>query len=92
VDVALLDGTFWADGEVPGRDMSAFPHPRISKSLDRFAALPAPERSKIHFIHFNHTNPAARPGSPEGRAVEAAGSHLAEEGQVFPLGDDTGSG
>ena len=27
VDVAFVDGTFFADGEIPGRAMSEIPHP-----------------------------------------------------------------
>ena len=30
VDVAYLDATFYANGELPGRDMSGFPHPFIT--------------------------------------------------------------
>jgi pyrroloquinoline quinone biosynthesis protein B len=79
VDVAYLDGTFYADGEIPGRDMSAFPHPRITRSMTRFASLPARERAKIHFIHLNHTNPGLDPASPARRSIEAQGFHVAEE-------------
>jgi hypothetical protein len=55
VDVAYLDGTFFANGEIPGRDMSGFPHPFIRTSLERFAKLPPEQRRKIVFIHLNHT-------------------------------------
>jgi len=41
---ALLDGTFFADGEIPGRSMADIPHPFITESLRRFAALPESER------------------------------------------------
>jgi pyrroloquinoline quinone biosynthesis protein B len=85
VDVAFLDGTFFDNGEIPGRDMSGFPHPFIAHSMRRFAALPAEEKDKIHFIHFNHTNPVGLPGSEEGQRVEAAGFHLAREGDRFDL-------
>lgn len=85
VDVAYLDGTFFANGEIPGRDMRGFPHPFISASLARFAALPAAERAKIRFIHLNHSNPALWPGSDARRAVEAAGSRVAEEGERVGL-------
>jgi pyrroloquinoline quinone biosynthesis protein B len=80
-DVAYLDGTFWADGELPGRDMSKIPHPMISSSLKRFAPLPAAERAKIRFIHLNWSNPARFPDSEARRAIEAAGMGVAEEGE-----------
>lgn len=81
VDVAYLDATFYANGEIPGRDMSGFPHPFITHSMARFAALPASERAKVRFIHLNHTNPANDPGSAARRAVEDAGFAIAREGE-----------
>jgi pyrroloquinoline quinone biosynthesis protein B len=78
VDVAFLDATFYADGEIPGRDMSGFPHPFITHSMERFGPLPAEVRGRVRFIHLNHTNPALRSGSEARRAVEAAGFHVAE--------------
>ena len=41
VDVAWLDGTFHANGEIPGRDMTGFPHPFITVTMQRLAGLPA---------------------------------------------------
>ncbi len=80
-DVAYIDGTFFADGELPGRSMAEVPHPFIIESLTRFAPLPEHERSKIRFIHLNHTNPALRGGSDARRAIEQAGCHVAGEGE-----------
>ena len=85
VDRAYLDGTFFGDGEVPGRDLSKIPHPFIRASLDRFAALPLAERAKIRFLHLNHTNPAWDPESPERAAIRAAGMDVASEGELFRL-------
>ncbi len=85
VDLALIDGTFFANGEIPGRDMSTFPHPFITHSMERFAPLPAREKAKIQFTHLNHTNPAQWPGSPERRCVEEAGFAVAQEKTRFPL-------
>lgn len=33
VDHALLDATFYADGELPGRDMSKVPHRFVVESM-----------------------------------------------------------
>lgn len=85
VDVALVDGAFYADGEIPGRSMQDIPHPFIAESLQRFASLPPSERAKIVFTHLNHTNPAADPSSAAAKAVEAAGLSVARDGQVFGL-------
>ena len=81
VDLAYVDGTFFANGELGDRDMSGIPHPFISHSMERFARLPAEERDKVRFIHLNHSNPAHWPGSPERVEVEAAGFHIAIEGE-----------
>lgn len=85
VDFAFLDATFFADGEIPGRDMSGFPHPRIRDTMERLASLPASERAKVHFIHLNHTNPALDPQSPERRQIEAAGFAVVARGDRFPF-------
>jgi pyrroloquinoline quinone biosynthesis protein B len=84
VDVAFLDGTFYADGEV-GRPMAEIPHPFISESAERFASLPDSERSKIRFVHFNHTNPALRDDSDAAREVHEMGLGLARRGEQIPL-------
>ncbi len=85
VDVAYVDGTFFDATELPGRAMSEVPHPFIAESLARFAALPEKERRKIVFVHLNHTNPAATPGSKAQRTVEKAGLRIAREGERQPL-------
>ncbi|RMD93824.1 MAG: MBL fold metallo-hydrolase [Calditrichaeota bacterium] len=85
VDLAFLDGTFYANGEVPGRDMSEIPHPFITESMHRFAGLPAREKNKIYFIHLNHTNPALQPQSEAYRTIREAGFHVAREGEKFGI-------
>ena len=85
VDVAYLDGTFYADGEIPGRDMSTFPHPFIAHSMKRFATMPAGERAKIRFIHLNHSNPALKPSSAARRTIEKNGFRVAEEKERVEL-------
>ena len=85
VDVAYIDATFYADGEIPGRDMSGFPHPFVSHSMERFAELPDEERAKIRFIHMNHTNPLHNPDAAERTVVQEAGFNIAEEGEILCL-------
>jgi pyrroloquinoline quinone biosynthesis protein B len=85
VDVAYLDGTFYADGEVPGRDMSEILHPFITETLERLAALPAAERARVRFIHLNHTNPALLADGAARRRIAAAGFGVAVEGEPFEL-------
>ncbi len=85
VDVAYLDGTFFANGEIPGRDMSGFPHPFITHSMERLAGLPPTERAKVRFIHLNHTNPALLPDSEARRQIERRGFRVAVEGERVEL-------
>jgi pyrroloquinoline quinone biosynthesis protein B len=85
VDVAYVDGSFFDDGEIPGRDMSGFPHPRIRETMDRLQTLNARERAKIRFIHLNHTNPALDPRGDARREVEERGFHVADERERLSL-------
>lgn len=85
VDVAYLDATFFADGELPGRDMSTIPHPFIRTTIERLKGLPAKERAKVRFIHLNHTNPALEDDSAARREIEAAGMGVAVEGEIVEL-------
>ena len=55
-DLALIDGSFWDSGELPGRDMSEIPHPTVSESLLRLGVRSEGD-PEIHFIHLNHSNP-----------------------------------
>ncbi len=80
-DLAYVDATFYDDHELPGRDMTAIPHPRISTMMDRFDALPTTERRKLRFIHLNHTNPARYPDSEQSRTIRQRGYRVAEEGE-----------
>lgn len=85
VDIALLDGSFYENGEIPGRDMSEIPHPFVTESMELFANLTAAEKARVHFIHINHTNPLLRRGSPARRDVRRAGFAIAKEGQRIEL-------
>jgi pyrroloquinoline quinone biosynthesis protein B len=85
VDVALLDGTFFADGELPGRSMAEIPHPFIVETLERLRDAPAALRAKVVFTHLNHTNPACDPWSRARARIEAAGMRVAREGERIEL-------
>ena len=85
VDIALLDGTFYKNGELPGRDMREVPHPFVEESIQRFSSLPSTEKSKIVFIHFNHTNPLLKKESAEKKNVKQDGFDVAAEGMLIEL-------
>lgn len=84
-DFILIDGTFYKNGELPGRDMREVPHPFVEESVRLFSSLPDSVKAKIHFIHFNHTNPLLKKRSDEKDRVKAAGFAVAEEGMLITL-------
>lgn len=82
VDVALLDGTFQDEDEVPGRSLAEIPHPLVGETM---ALLAAPAlRGRVHFIHLNHTNALLRDAGTSG-AIEARGFRRARDGDAFAL-------
>lgn len=85
VDYAFLDAAFFADGELPGRDMSAIPHPFVSETMEALKILPTKQKNKVWFIHMNHTNPLLNPASKEYNQVLEAGYKVAYEGLVLSL-------
>lgn len=84
VDIALLDGTFYNNAELPNRDMSEIPHPFIEESIRLFADLPEEEKSKIIFIHFNHSNPLIFDGESKNE-VEKSGYGVARRSDIIGL-------
>jgi pyrroloquinoline quinone biosynthesis protein B len=84
MDVALLDATFYQEGELPNRNMSEIPHPFVAETIALFSPLPAAEKRKVKFIHFNHTNPLMLEG-PERGAVKKLGFEVATEGERIYL-------
>jgi pyrroloquinoline quinone biosynthesis protein B len=84
VDYALLDGTFYQDGEI-NRPMSEVPHPFIIETMDLLKNEPKSEKSKVHFIHLNHTNPILQPKSLQRKEVLKRGFNIAFIGQRIEL-------
>jgi pyrroloquinoline quinone biosynthesis protein B len=85
VDYALLDATFFRNGELGDRDMSKIKHPFVAESMDLFDSLSAEEKKRVIFIHMNHTNPLLIDGSPEQIEVERRGFRFAREGMRLDL-------
>lgn len=85
VDYALLDATFFANGEIPNRDMSEIPHPFVEESMALFKSLSSREKNKIIFIHFNHSNPLIDPTSEAAQQVNDAGFKVAYRGMKLTL-------
>lgn len=78
-DVALLDATFYTDGELPNRAMSEVPHPFVMETMALFNEEVKDVKSKIYFIHFNHTNPLLWDKQTQ-QQVKEKGYNLAQQG------------
>jgi pyrroloquinoline quinone biosynthesis protein B len=85
VDYALIDAAFYADGELPGRDMSKIPHPFVSETMHLLNVLDSKQRNKIWFIHMNHTNPLLNLYSKESKYVISQGYNISKEGIQLDL-------
>jgi pyrroloquinoline quinone biosynthesis protein B len=84
-DYALIDAAFFKDGELPGRDMSRILHPFVSESMALLGDLTHEQKSRVIFIHMNHTNPLLIDGSPAQAEVERRGFRYATEGLRLAL-------
>ncbi len=83
-DYLLIDGTFYADGEI-NRPMSEVPHPFVSETIELLKDLPAKEKSKVFFIHFNHSNPLVQGDRQKIKEMKTKGFSAAFQGQRFDL-------
>ncbi|WP_299521379.1 MBL fold metallo-hydrolase [Winogradskyella sp.] len=84
VDYAFLDASFFRDGELE-RDMSKIPHPFTTETTTLFENETFETKNKIHFIHFNHTNPAIKENHHLKDSLQKLGFKFAKEGDNFGL-------
>ncbi|MDC9723697.1 MAG: MBL fold metallo-hydrolase [Urechidicola sp.] len=84
VDIAFVDATFFKNGEI-NRDMSQVLHPFVEESMGLFQNLSDIDKAKVHFIHFNHTNPLLIKGSDAQKTVLEKGFRFAEQGMIIEL-------
>lgn len=82
-DHVIIDGTFYRNGELPGRDMRDIPHPFVEESMQLFQSLSASDKKRISFIHFNHTNPLMWDMNAQ-KTVKQNGFYIAEQNTVLP--------
>ena len=85
VDFAFIDGTFYDGVEINHRDISQIPHPFIIETLELLSDIPDSEKEKVHFIHFNHTNPVLNEESGVEAEIEDAGFKVAKYGARIAL-------
>jgi pyrroloquinoline quinone biosynthesis protein B len=81
VDIALVDATCYDSTELPGRN-KAILHPFVTETMDKFSGESSDMKSKIYFIHFNHTNPLLWDADKRKR-VRRLGFNIAEQGEVL---------
>jgi pyrroloquinoline quinone biosynthesis protein B len=81
VDVALVDATFYTANELPNRSMAEVPHPLVIETIKQFEDW-NDLKKRIHFIHFNHTNPLLW-SDVEKRSLREKGFNVAETGMIF---------
>ncbi len=79
-DLAFLDGTFWADGELKGRDQKSLGHPPVKEAME----ILKDHAAKVRFLHLNHSNPLLEDG-PERAELRALGFGLAAEGETVRI-------
>ncbi len=84
VDYAFIDATFFKDGEIP-RPMKDIPHPFIVETVKLFQNESLQTKSKIYFIHLNHTNPALKEKNSLKDSIRNLGFYFAKEGANFSL-------
>jgi len=79
-DIAILDATFFDNNELPGRDMSAIPHPRVPDSMALLTPICQTTKLRVVFTHLNHTNPLWDKSSWQSQQVEENGFEVATRG------------
>lgn len=79
-DAALLDATFFDDHELPGRDMSLIPHPRVAETMQLLGPLVHRKEVRVIFTHLNHTNPLWINDSEESNRTRRRGFEVAYRG------------
>jgi pyrroloquinoline quinone biosynthesis protein B len=84
ITIAILDATFFAAGELPGRDPASIGHPLVGASMDLLQAQ-VDAGLQVLFTHLNHSNPMLAHQSAARREVERRGFGVLADGQEIPL-------
>lgn len=84
VDYAFVDASFFRDGEI-NRDMSKIPHPFTTQTTTLFENENLETKNKIHFIHFNHSNPTLKDAHHLKDSIINLGFRFTKQGDVYDL-------
>jgi len=82
VDYAFLDATFYDNQELNNRPMNEVPHPFVSETMKLFENENASTKAKIHFIHFNHTNPIMWQSQAKQKLINQ-GFNIAKQNKLY---------
>ena len=90
-DAVLVDGTFWADDEMPAmglsrktaREIGHLPQSGPAGMIEWMAQLPA--QTRRHLIHINNTNPILDEDSAERATLTHAGIVVCEDDMLIRL-------
>ena len=83
-DYLLLDATFYDSKEI-NRDISEIPHPLVSETIGLLDNLTTKDKSKVYFIHMNHTKMMLDPKSNLSKYVTSKGFNIARLGLKLDL-------
>jgi len=83
-DYLLLDATFYDSKEI-NRDIGEIPHPLVSETIGLLDNLTTKDKSKVYFIHMNHTNMMLDPKSNLSKYVTNKGFNIARLGLKLDL-------
>ena len=83
-DYLLLDATFYDSNEI-NRDISEIPHPLVIETISLLDNLSNKDKSKVYFIHMNHTNMMLDSKSDLSEYVISKGFNIARLGLKLEL-------
>ncbi len=83
-DFLLLDATFYDSTEI-NRNISEIPHPLVTETMTILDTLSPEMKSKVYFIHMNHTNLMLDPNSDLSKLVISKGFNIARLGKKLYL-------
>ncbi len=82
VSYAFVDATFNTIDELKNRKVEEVPHPFVSETIDLFKNESKETKAKLHFIHFNHTNPVMWDKTAKQKVLDQ-GFKVAEQGGKY---------
>lgn len=81
-DIAFIDATFNNINELKNRDIKEVPHPFVQETIELFSNEDDKIKSKVYFIHFNHTNSLLWDKASQ-LEIEKKKFHLAIQGNKY---------